>query len=126
MKTYNFNDVLASESPITPLDCSVYPDCTVPDLNIDLYDMLVRQQSGDITTIGGMLRRDAHYSTPDDIKDMRVALENDPEFNLITAKYYAEHYNRSIQSMIEDDQAEAQRSKSESEPSEPHASELSE
>lgn len=126
MKTYNFNDVLASDSQIEPLDCSDYPDCAVPDLNVDLYDMLVRKQNGDISSIGGMIRRDAHYSSPDDIKDMRVALENDPEFNLITAKYYAEHYNRSIQTMIEDDNAEAQRSKSESEQGEHDANERSE
>lgn len=103
MKSYNYKDVLASDSPISELDCSNFPDCTVPDLNIDIYDMLVRHQNGDISSIGGMIRRDAQYSSKDDIEQMRVDPTNDPNFNLITAKYYAEAQRDKVNNMLEED-----------------------
>lgn len=103
MKSYNYKDVLASDSPISELDCSKYPDCTVPDLNIDIYDMLVRHQNGDISSIGGMIRRDAQYSSKEDIEQMRVDPTNDPNFNLITAKYYAEAQCDRVNNMLEED-----------------------
>lgn len=103
MKSYNYKDVLASDSPISELDCSKLPDCTVPDLNIDIYDMLVRHQNGDISSIGGMIRRDAQYSSKEDIEQMRVDPTNDPNFNLITAKYYAEAQRDRVNNMLEED-----------------------
>ena len=103
MKSYNYKDVLASETPISELDCSNYPDCTVPDLNIDIYDMLVRHQNGDISSIGGMIRRDAQYSSKEDVEQMRVDPTNDPNFNLITAKYYADAQRDKVNSMLDED-----------------------
>lgn len=103
MKSYNYKDVLASDSPISELDCSKYPDCTVPDLNIDIYEMLVRQQNGDISSVGGMIRRDAQYSTKEDIEQMRVDPTNDPQFNLITAKYYADAQRDRVNNMLDED-----------------------
>lgn len=103
MKSYNYKDVLATDTPISELDCSKYPDCTVPDLNIDIYDMLVRHQNGDISSIGGMIRRDAHYSPKEDIEQMRVDPINDPQFNLITAKYYADAQRDKVNNMVEED-----------------------
>lgn len=86
MKTFNFNDL--AYSPMCVLKCDKYPKVTVPDLNIDLYEMLVRHQNGDITTLGGTIRRDALYDSEDDVQAMRVNLANDPDFNIANAKYY--------------------------------------
>ena len=102
MKTFS-RKVLEDDKPMCTLDCSKYPDKCVPDLNIDLYEMLVRHQNGDITTLGGMIRTDAQYSTKEDIEQMRVALDNDPEFNLLTAKLYAQRQEMELQRAIEDE-----------------------
>lgn len=118
MKRFNYDETLATDTPIAILDCSAYPDCTVPDLNVDLYEMLVRQQNGEITTLGGMIRQDAQYSSDEDIADMRVAPDNDPDLNLITARHYAEYYDKRVGELIEEDNAIASKSSaSESEPS---------
>lgn len=86
MKSYNFTDLAIA--PMCSLKCDKYPKVTVPDLNIDLYEMLVRHQNGDISTLGGSIRRDALYDSDDDVQAMRVNLANDPDFNIANAKFY--------------------------------------
>lgn len=110
MKRFDYNKTIKSDVAITPLDCSEFPDCTVPDLNVDLYEMLVRQQNGDITTLGGMIRQDAQYSSEEDCNDFRVAPDNDPDLNLISAKNYAAAYESRLRDMIDDDNALAAKS----------------
>ena len=111
MKHFDYSKTLSSVKEITPLDCSDFPDCTIPDLNVDLYEMLIRQQNGDITTLGGMIRQDAQYSSEEDCNDFRVAPDNDPDLNLITAKNYAAAFETRLRDMIDEDNAFASKEK---------------
>lgn len=100
MFTYNYFSKLKVNKGDTKTHCGHYGKKVVPDLNVSLYEMLVRHQSGDITTLGGMIRRDAQYSSEEDVKEMRVALENDPNFNVITAKYYLKQQQQKAAQMV--------------------------
>lgn len=111
MKVYSYSE-LAYE-PIKPLKCDKYPKVTVPDLNVDLYEMLVRHQNGDISTLGGTIRHDAHYDSAEDIETMRVNLANDPDFNIATAKYYIKAIKDKAEQLAYKDIAEYQRKQAE-------------
>lgn len=93
MRVYDYS-ILKVNKGDTKTHCGHFGCIVQPDLNVNLYDMLVRHQNGQITTLGGMIRHDAQYSSEEDIKSMRVAVENDPKFNLITAQYYIEKQQR--------------------------------
>ena len=95
---------LKAPQPFGIVDTTRIPDETIPDLNVDLYEMLVRHQDGQITTLGGYMRNDAHYDSPQDCDSMRVSPENDPNFNLISAPLYLEAQYQRVEKMVQDDE----------------------
>lgn len=124
MKRINI-ETLHTTEPFGIVDSTSIPDETIPDLNVDLYEMLVRHQNGDISTLGGMIRRDAKYCSDDDCNEMRVPLENDPNFNLITAPYYLDSQQQRVKELTEEDMRNALNSKEASaDPTETEQSEV--
>ena len=98
---------LKAPQPFGIVDTTRIPDETIPDLNVDLYEMLVRHQNGQITTLGGYMRNDAHYDLPQDCEAMRVSPENDPNFNLISAPLYLESQQQRVRDMVDEDKRSA-------------------
>ena len=113
---------LKAPHPFGIVDTTRIPDETIPDLNVDLYEMLVRHQNGQITTLGGYMRNDAKYNSPEDCDAMRVSPDNDPNFNLITAPLFLDAQHERVQAMVEEDRLNALNDKpkatTETEPSE--------
>ena len=102
MITLSFKTLRAPQ-PFGIVDTTRIPDETIPDLNVDLYEMLVRHQNGQITTLGGYMRNDAKYNSPEDCESMRVSPDNDPNFNLITAPLFLDAQQQRVNEMVEDD-----------------------
>lgn len=98
---------LHAPQPFGIVDTTRIPDETIPDLNVDLYEMLVRHQNGQITTLGGYMRNDAHYDTPEDCDAMHVSPLNDPNFNLISAPFYLDAQHQRVEKMVEEDKRSA-------------------
>lgn len=110
MITLSFKTLRAPQ-PFGIVDTTRIPDETIPDLNVDLYEMLVRHQNGQITTLGGYMRNDAKYNSPEDCDAMRVSPDNDPNFNLITAPLFLDAQQQRVKDMVEDDRLNALKDK---------------
>lgn len=110
MITLSFK-TLKAPHPFGIVDTTRIPDETIPDLNVDLYEMLVRHQNGQITTLGGYMRNDAQYDSPEDCDVMRVSPDNDPNFNLITAPLFLDAQQQRVNEMVEDDRLNALKDK---------------
>ena len=110
MRNYDYNSI-SSNKDIHDYSCdySLFPCYVVPDLSVSIGDLLLRHQNGDITSVNQYLRGDAKYSTPEDIEQMHVALDNDPEFNLVTAKYYMQKMRTDAQIKLQQDIDNAQK-----------------
>nr|CAI9750823.1 hypothetical protein IUWQDXFC_IUWQDXFC_CDS_0004 [Microvirus sp.] len=86
------NRITSDKLAPTPLGrkycpCSHYPNYTQQDGNPSLYDLVVRFANGDQSKIGKWLRTDAQYDSKESCDNYAVSPSNDPEFNLMTAKY---------------------------------------